>query len=136
VLLFIYIRLFIFMKKTSLIIGLSWIALLPSLIISGSQLLSQSLLFPLNICHQYNGNDFGSSALCTIPALSYFGYIFNMSGILTIPTIIGVVALLSYFGIIFVHNKRHPSESLKYSVWMIALAIIVFLPLFLSFAFS
>src|SRR5690606_27840603 len=69
-----------------------------------------------------------ASPLCdTFPAISYFGYIFSLSGILAIPTLIGVITLLSYFGTIFLYNRRNPNDIWKYSGWMKLLAVLLVL---------
>ncbi len=106
----------------------SWVAFLPIIIIYGSNIISFEILYPLEICHQYNGNDFGTFPLCnTFPAFSYFGYLLYPPVTLFIQTLIGVIAIITYFGMIFLHNRKNPANVYKYSKWMKVLAVLLVL---------
>ncbi len=114
------------MKTTKKLIIVSGITLLPILFLSLCRHVTYTILIPQGVCNTYNGNDFGSAAICDIvPAISYFGPIFLMFvGGVGILSLIGIIALVGYFIKVFQHNKKNLESKWSYSRFMIILLIL------------
>lgn len=114
------------MKLNKVLIVAAIVGFLPSIIFIVLELVNSYVLISSGICHQYNGNDFGSNPLCAIPTFLYFGgiiLVFSGLGIfLTLLTSIALIATIIYFVRIAFHNWKFPNDKWRYSRFMIVVA--------------
>ena len=117
------------MKLNKLLIAISWLTLLPIIIVASSSLITYQILIPLEVCHVYNGDNFGTSPLCGLfPIISYFGTIFLIFGAMGVMKLVGIITTIIYFIRIFIHNHRQALNKWMYAPSMVVLmSIIIFL---------
>lgn len=112
------------MKFNKALVFLSCITLLPGLLVAFSTIITQDVLIPLEICYEYNGNDFGEAPICNVlPAFSYFGFIMFMFGGGGFINFVGKVTLVVYFLHTYLHNRKTLESRWKYSKIMVVLGV-------------
>lgn len=96
------------------------LVMLPVVVIYLSNFITHSILIPLGICNEYDGNGFGSNLICsTFPSLSYFGGImFIFSGLIFVFVIVIAVLLPLYYLFVYI-NYRNVRDFFRHILWTI-----------------